>query len=101
MVDKLTDSEVQQQLAQLNQAKELGWVVEAGKLHKEFKFANFQHAFGFMTVCALYCEKVNHHPEWSNVYNRVSVYLTSHDAGGLSARDFDLAHKMDALYQPR
>jgi 4a-hydroxytetrahydrobiopterin dehydratase len=62
---------------------------------REFKFANFRAAFSFMTECALGAEKLDHHPEWSNVYSKVSVRLTTHDTGGLSERDFKLARVMD------
>lgn len=76
-----------------------GWKDEGGRdaLTKTFTFANFIEAFGFMTRCALYAEKWNHHPEWSNVYKTVTVTLTTHDAGGLSELDVKLASKMDAL----
>lgn len=63
---------------------------------KTYKFANFVEAWGFMSRVAILAEKMNHHPEWSNVYNRVEVTLTTHDAGGLSALDIELADKMDS-----
>ena len=66
-------------------------------ISRRFKFNNFNAAFGFMTRCALEAEKADHHPEWSNVYNKVDIRLTTHDAGGLSQRDFDLAAKIDAI----
>jgi 4a-hydroxytetrahydrobiopterin dehydratase len=68
-----------------------GWTVVNGKLHCDFRFADFVHAFGFMATCATHIEAVNHHPEWFNVYNHVSVDLTSHDAGGITQKDVDLA----------
>jgi 4a-hydroxytetrahydrobiopterin dehydratase len=71
------------------------WSVVDGKLHREFQFADFSAAFGFMTRAALAAEQMNHHPEWFNVYNKVVVYLTTHDAGGISALDFELAAKME------
>ena len=74
-----------------------GWTVVEGKLHKEYKFADFIHAFGFMASAALAAESMGHHPEWCNVYNRVTIDLTTHDAGGISAKDFELAAKLDAL----
>ena len=74
-----------------------GWEVREGKLHREYRFANFVRAFGFMSSVALVAEAMNHHPEWSNVYNRVEVTLTSHDADGLTARDVKLARRMDDL----
>lgn len=72
-------------------------VEDRDAIHKTFKFANFIEAFGFMTRTALIAEKMNHHPEWSNVYRTVEVTLTTHDADGLSALDIKLAQKMDAL----
>ncbi|MAT94613.1 MAG: 4a-hydroxytetrahydrobiopterin dehydratase [Halioglobus sp.] len=74
-----------------------GWDLAQGKLHRSYRFANFVEAFGFMTRVALLAEAMDHHPEWSNVYNRVDIYLTTHDAGGLSTRDFELAAKINAL----
>jgi 4a-hydroxytetrahydrobiopterin dehydratase len=64
---------------------------------RRFAFADFREAFGFMTRVALLAERADHHPEWSNVWNRVDILLTTHDAGGLSQRDIDLAHAIDAL----
>ncbi len=76
-----------------------GWSDEPGRdaIVKTFAFANFVEAFGFMTRAALWAEKWNHHPEWSNVYKTVTVTLTTHDAGGLSDLDVTLASKMDLL----
>jgi 4a-hydroxytetrahydrobiopterin dehydratase len=76
---------------------ESGWTEVDGRdaIHKAFKFGSFIEAWGWMSRMALYAEKLNHHPEWSNVYNRVEVTLTTHDAGGLSALDVELARKMD------
>jgi 4a-hydroxytetrahydrobiopterin dehydratase len=73
-----------------------GWTVADGKLHKEYKFADFIHAFGFMTTSALGIEKMNHHPEWFNVYNKVIVDLSTHDAGGITSKDVKLAKLLDA-----
>ncbi|MEM6820260.1 MAG: 4a-hydroxytetrahydrobiopterin dehydratase [Pseudomonadota bacterium] len=72
-----------------------GWNVEAGKLAKSFRFSDFVAAFGFMSKVALVAEKMDHHPEWYNVYNTVKVQLTTHDAGGITAKDFELAAAMD------
>jgi 4a-hydroxytetrahydrobiopterin dehydratase len=68
-----------------------------GSITRDFKFIDFNEAFGFMARVALLAEQHNHHPEWSNVYNRVSITLTTHDAGGLSTRDIDLAQRIDTL----
>jgi 4a-hydroxytetrahydrobiopterin dehydratase len=74
-----------------------GWTLEAGKLHKAFAFKDFVEAWSFMSAVALVAEAMGHHPEWSNVWNRVTVDLTTHDAGGVSSLDFDLAGRMEAL----
>jgi 4a-hydroxytetrahydrobiopterin dehydratase len=73
-----------------------GWELAGGKLRREFVFENFIQAFGFMSSVALIAESMNHHPEWSNVYNRVRVELSTHDAGGLTALDFELARRAGA-----
>lgn len=73
------------------------WSVKNDKLHKEFKFDNFNQAFGFMTRAAMEIEKMNHHPEWFNVYNRITVELTTHDAGGITKNDVNLARILDSL----
>lgn len=77
-----------------------GWQVKAGDrdaIEKTFKFADFKTAFGFMSSSALKAEQMDHHPEWFNVYNRVEVILTTHDADGVTTLDVDLASYMDAL----
>ncbi|MEP4039146.1 4a-hydroxytetrahydrobiopterin dehydratase [Pseudophaeobacter sp.] len=76
-----------------------GWEMVEGRdaLTKTFKFGGFVEAFGWMTRAAIWAEKWNHHPEWSNIYNRVTVVLTTHDVDGLSALDAKLARKMDSL----
>ena len=89
---KLTDSEIQKNLEKLD-----GWTVENGKLHKEFQFDNFVAAFGFMTQLALVAESMNHHPEWFNVYNRVTIDMSTHDAGGITELDFKFAEHADVL----
>jgi 4a-hydroxytetrahydrobiopterin dehydratase len=70
---------------------------DGAAIERTFKFADFNEAFGFMTRVALLADKADHHPEWSNVYNRVTIALTTHDAGGLSQRDVDMADAIDAL----
>ncbi len=89
---KLSAAEVQAQLPSLS-----GWTLEGGKLHRQFEFANFVEAFGWMASVALTAEAHNHHPEWLNVWNKVTVELTTHDAGGISASDFKLAAEMNKL----
>src|SRR5438128_12082530 len=74
-----------------------GWTLAGGKLHREYKFADFVHAFGFMATSAIAIEKMNHHPEWFNVYNKVIVDLSTHDAGGISAKDVELAKLLDGF----
>jgi len=73
------------------------WTLDNGKLHRLFTFESFVEAFGFMSQIAILAEKMDHHPEWSNVYNRVDVFLTTHDARGVSELDFELAKHMDRL----
>ena len=69
----------------------------SGKLHREYRFADFIYAFGFMATAAIAVEAMGHHPEWSNVWNRVTVDLTTHDAGGVTAADVALAEKLEAI----
>lgn len=94
-VTALNSAEVSKQLNLLNHTLEDEWELESGKLSKTFVFSNFIEAFGFMSKVALYAEKVNHHPEWFNVYKTVKVQLTTHEVDGISARDFDLAERME------
>jgi 4a-hydroxytetrahydrobiopterin dehydratase len=92
MTTKLTEVELGAHMAQL-----AGWSIENGKLHKKFQFADFVTAFGFITKVAIVAEKMDHHPELYNVYNRVTIDLTTHDAGGISIKDIELAKKIDSL----
>lgn len=92
MADKLSDEAIAAELAELN-----GWSLDEGKLRRDFKFQNFIEAFGFMTSAAIAAEKMNHHPEWFNVYSNVTVHLTTHEASGITELDFELAKKMNAL----
>ncbi|RVT40301.1 4a-hydroxytetrahydrobiopterin dehydratase [Sphingobium algorifonticola] len=94
MIEKLDDSA---RAVALNALPEWSAVAEPDGIARTFSFANFIDAFGFMSRVALLAEKADHHPEWSNVYNRVHITLTTHDAGGLSQRDIDLAGQIDAL----
>ena len=92
MADKLPEGEVQEGLSKLQ-----GWTraADGGSIAKKFQFKNFSQAWAFMSRVALLAEKMNHHPEWFNVYNRVEVTLRTHDAGGLTALDLPMAEKMD------
>ncbi|MBD3664841.1 4a-hydroxytetrahydrobiopterin dehydratase [Sulfitobacter aestuariivivens] len=86
----------------LDPLMETGWEIEEGRdaIRKTYKFDDFADAFGWMTRAAIWAEKWNHHPEWENVYNRVTVTLTTHDVDGLSTLDVKLARKMDGLFGP-
>jgi len=92
-IARLTDAQRDMALAELP-----GWTLRPDGLaiSRDLKFADFNAAFGFMARVALAAEKADHHPEWSNVYNKVHITLTTHDAGGLSARDVELAKVIDA-----
>ena len=74
-----------------------GWSVKEEKLHKDFEFGDFNEAFGFMTRAAMEIEKMNHHPEWFNVYNKLTVDLMTHDAGGITENDINLAKILNSL----
>ena len=89
---KLTSDEIASALEMLP-----SWTVAYGKLHRDYKFADFIHAFGFMATAAIAIEKMNHHPEWSNVWNQVTVDLTTHDAGGITKNDVELAQTLEKL----
>lgn len=89
---RLTEEELTEALAALPQ-----WTIVEAKLHRQFVFPDFVHAFGFMATAAIAIEKMNHHPEWFNVYNRVTVDLTTHDSGGITARDVELAGLLESI----
>ena len=89
---KLSESEIATALSKLP-----GWKQAGGKLHREYKFADFVAAFGFMTGAALVAQGMDHHPEWFNVWNTVRIDLNTHDAGGVTALDVKLAHSMEEL----
>lgn len=90
---KLTAAELQKEL----DTKLKLWKLESDQLVREYKFKDFIEAFGFMTKVALLAQQANHHPEWSNVYNKVKICLTTHDAGGISVKDIALATQIDEL----
>lgn len=92
----LSKEVILEKLDELNSKLEIPWVLESEKLSKIFTFKNFIEAFGFMSKVAIYAEKVNHHPEWFNVYKTVRVQLSTHEVNGISAKDFDLAMQMEA-----
>lgn len=74
-----------------------GWTILDGKLHKEFIFDDFKTAFEFMSDAAKKCDEMNHHPEWTNIYNKVTVNLITHDAGGITQNDIDLGKFLNTL----
>jgi 4a-hydroxytetrahydrobiopterin dehydratase len=98
MTEKLNEQQRHAALAKL-----AGWTEadDRDAIRKTYRFADFNEAWGFMSRTALIAEQMNHHPEWLNVYNRVEITLTTHDAGGLSALDVDLANHMDRIAAQR
>lgn len=92
MVEKLSAADIAAELAKLP-----GWQHAGDSIRREFRFADFVAAFGFMGRVALLAERANHHPDWSNSYNKVRIALSTHDAGGLTARDFALAGEIDRV----
>jgi 4a-hydroxytetrahydrobiopterin dehydratase len=92
----LTETEIQ---ARLELHPE--WVLQGIKLYRRLVFEDFVHAFGFLTQIAIVAEKMDHHPEWANVYRTVDIYLTTHEAGGVSELDFELLGKIDRLIGDR
>jgi len=91
-VRRLSDTELGDALRELQ-----GWELRDEKLHKPFRFGSFVEAFGFMASVALLAESMQHHPEWFNVYSNVTIDLTTHDVGGISTLDVELARKIDEL----
>ena len=92
---KLSDQEIQDSLTEI----EAAWKIKEGFLRREFVFKDFVEAFSFMTAVALVAEKSAHHPNWKNVYNKVTIDLNTHDADGLTNKDFDLAKAIDKQYK--
>lgn len=90
--NKLTDKEIASGLEKLK-----GWAVQQGKLHRTFEFGDFVEAFSFMTGVALAAQAMNHHPDWSNSWNQVTIDLSTHSAGGVTQNDFDLALKIQQI----
>ena len=89
----LSDKQLEQHLNDLND-----WTIQNGKLNKVFKFSDFAQAFEFMSLVAIIAETMDHHPEWSNVYNKVEINLVTHSEGGITQLDIDLANKVDSEY---
>ena len=89
---RLTQEEIKLALSRL-----AGWEVAGGKLHREYRFHDFVEAWSFMSAAALLVQQMDHHPEWFNVYHTVKIDLVTHDAGGISRRDVELAEKLEAL----
>ena len=96
-LQKLTQSAIATRLASLNTGLATPWTLRDGALCKTFLFPDFPAAFAFMTQVALAAEKINHHPDWTNVWNRVEVRLSTHDAGGITELDFALAAAMERI----
>lgn len=88
----LSDKEIEERLKEFE-----GWEYEEGALHTVFEFEDFKEAFSAMTRIAFEAEKMNHHPEWTNIYNTLEIYLTTHDAEGVTEKDFELATMIDSL----
>ena len=91
-VRQLSEGEIQQSLKESSD-----WSIKAGTLYRELTFPNFQDAFAFMTATALLSEKMDHHPDWSNTYNKVIIRLSTHECGGISERDFAWAKAADRI----
>jgi len=89
---KLTQAEIAAALVKLP-----GWKVVKAKLHREYKFPDFIHAFGFMATCATAIQAMDHHPEWFNVYGTVKIDLSTHDAGGITQKDIELAKLLESV----
>lgn len=91
-MEKLSTAEIEKELENLD-----GWELNENALETTFEFQNFREAFTLMTRIAFECEQLNHHPDWTNVYNRLHIRLSTHDAGGVTQRDFDLAQTIESL----
>lgn len=91
-MENLTEEQLTQELKRLD-----GWTIQDGKLYRLYEFADFAQAFGFMAQVAIKAEGMNHHPEWSNVYNRLAVHLSTHDTGGITSNDIRLAAFMNKV----
>ena len=92
VLEKLSPEAIQKELESIP-----GWTLKNNKLYREFQFDDFNQVFGFMTRAAMHIEKMNHHPEWFNVYNKLVIELTTHDAGGITNNDINLARILNSL----
>ena len=92
-MERLTEPEIQTRMATIHTA----WAINAKFIHREVVFKNFREAFSFMTAVALVAEKSDHHPDWKNVYNKVTIDLNTHDSDGLTQKDFALASEIDKI----
>jgi 4a-hydroxytetrahydrobiopterin dehydratase len=92
-MEKLSEQEIKKKMTDMDPA----WMIESKFLHREFLFKHFVEAFSFMTAVALVAEKSAHHPNWKNVYNKVTIDLNTHDADGITVKDFDLAKAIDKI----
>ena len=93
-MEKLNDNQVLEALATLD-----GWTLSNGMITKSYKFKDFKEAFSVMTHIAFECEAMNHHPDWENVYNQLTIKLNTHDVGGITQNDLDLAHRIESIAQ--
>jgi 4a-hydroxytetrahydrobiopterin dehydratase len=93
---KISEQEIAARLKDL-----AGWGIERGNLHRAFEFKDFSQAFGFMTQVALAAESMGHHPDWSNAWNKVVIDLSTHSAGGLTSNDFELAGKIQKIFDQK
>jgi 4a-hydroxytetrahydrobiopterin dehydratase len=91
-ITAMTEQQIEQRLLKYSH-----WELKDNKLYRRLVFEDFVHAFGFMTQVAIVAEKLNHHPEWANVYKTIDIYLTTHDAEGVSEKDFSLLEKIESL----
>ena len=91
-LERLSEEQIKKEISSLQ-----GWNVINGKLHRDFVFKDYVDAFGFMCRASIHIEKMNHHPEWFNVYNKISIDLTTHDAGGITQNDISLARIFNSL----
>jgi 4a-hydroxytetrahydrobiopterin dehydratase len=91
-VEKLSDAQISDRLSSMD-----GWSLKNGKIHREFRFGDFSEAWGFMSRVALLAEQMNHHPEWFNVWNKVRIDLSTHDVGGVSRLDLDMAGSINQM----